>query len=390
VIAFGGRIIGEGQPKYLNSPETPIYVKSRHLYALNLARREIVRQGFAVLVEGYTDVIGLWQAGIRNVAATLGTALGAEHLKLLSRFTEKVILAFDADTAGINASERGLDFYGDFELDLRVMILEEGMDPADFVSRRGPDEFLKQSERSVPLVDFCLDKVLREHDPSDTNSRIRGVRKAVYLVGGLGRDIDHERYIKGIADWAGTGYEAVHELYLRSRERGAAGAGSAAESRIAMPPQVRAERELLRLLMHHTYLLDRASEDLDGELFDDQVNRLIFHALLEKYSRRDGEKDTERLSSQLIEDLESEQARNTATALVFDKSGNVDNRNEREIEAVYRDLLASLKEFYLERQIRRLKKELQRLSSADHRDHASEQDLSQEIFALERLKRELR
>ena len=171
VVAFGGRIIGEGTPKYLNSPETPVYVKSRHLYALNLARRDIVREGFAILVEGYTDVIGLWEAGIRNVAATLGTALGEDHLKLLSRLTDRVILAFDADAAGISASERGLDFYDDFELDLRVMVLEEGMDPADFVSQKGPEAFLGRVEESQPLVDFCLDKILMEHDPSDTNSR---------------------------------------------------------------------------------------------------------------------------------------------------------------------------------------------------------------------------
>jgi DNA primase len=392
VIAFGGRVIGEGQPKYLNSPETPIYVKSRHLYALNLARREIVREGFAVLVEGYTDVIGLWQAGIRNVAATLGTALGEEHLKLLSRLTEKVILAFDADAAGTSASERGLDFYGDFELDLRVMELDEGMDPADFVAQRGPDGFLKQAEKSIPLVDFGLDKILREHDPSDTNSRIRGVRKAVSLVGGLGRDIDHERYIKSIADWAGSGYDAVNDIYQRSRGRGAAAEGAAAsESYIAVPPQVRAERELLRLVMHHAYLLHRLRAELDAGLFEDQVNRLIFQALLDRYTEAEafgaGE-DT--IISQLVEDLESEQARNAATALVFDRSGNVDNIGEDEVEVIYRDLLASLKEFYFERQIRRLKKDLERLSSATRRDHSRERELTEEIYALERLKRELR
>ena len=107
-----------------------------------------MRDGFAVLVEGYTDVIGLWKAGIRNVAATLGTALGEEHIKLLSRLTERVVLAFDADAAGVSASERGLEFYGDFDLDLRVMVFEEGMDPADFVSSHGPEEFLELVEKS--------------------------------------------------------------------------------------------------------------------------------------------------------------------------------------------------------------------------------------------------
>jgi DNA primase len=391
VIAFGGRVIGEGQPKYLNSPETPIYTKSRHLYALNLARREIIREGFAVLVEGYTDVIGLWQAGIRNAAATLGTALGEEHIKLLSRLTERVILAFDADAAGISASEKGLDFYGDFDLDLRVMALEEGMDPADFVSARGPGEFRQQLEKSVPLVDFCLVKVLDEHDPSDTNSRLRGVRKAVHLVGGLGRDIDSERYVKEIADWAGSGYQAVYDLYKRERGSAAPGVTATPEASIALPPHVRTERELLRLIVHHPFLLDTARDELDMGLFDDPGYRIILQALLNTPGTADMPAGGgEGLMAELIEELESEQVRNTATALVFDKSGNVDNVSYEDAQAMYGDLLLSLKEFYFERQIRRLKKELESHTSAPRRDHEREQELTEEIYALERLKRELR
>jgi DNA primase len=394
VIAFGGRSLGEGQadqPKYLNSPETRIYVKSRHLYALNQARREIVRMGFAILVEGYTDVIGLWQAGVRNAAATLGTALGEEHLKLLSRLTERVILAFDADAAGISASERGLDFYSDFELDLRVMKLDEGMDPADFVSRNGPDDFLRQADESVPLVDFCLDKVLEEHDPSDTNSRLRGVRKAVHMVGGLGRDIGHERYIKEIADWAGSGYEAVYDLFRRTRGESSAERAPQTEVAAALLPHVRVERELLRLLLHQPFLLGTAHEDLDVGLFDDPGCRIILQAILDRDSTA-GKKTSggEELAALVVEDLESEQVRNTATALLFDKSGNVDSIGREDAREIYHDLLASLKEFYFERQIRRLKKDLEHLSSAPQRDHAREQELTEEIYALERLKRELR
>jgi DNA primase len=392
VIAFGGRVIGEGQPKYLNSPETPIYVKSRHLYALNLARREIVRQGFAILVEGYTDVIGLWQAGIRNVAATLGTALGEEHLKLLEKFTERIVLAFDADTAGIVASVRGLDFFDKVLPDIRVIGLADGMDPADFVANSGPDEFLRLTEQSIPLVDYCLDKVKEEYDPLDTNSRIRGVREAIAMLKGLQRDIERERYIKEIADWSGLSYHTVFDIYRKAPGKGGNETETSdIESHIALPPHVRAERELLRLLIHHNALLPKANEGLDGELFDDQSNSVIFHSLMEKQHQAEQEGAAyDTLAPQLIEDIESEQARNTITALVFDKSGNVDNINDREAEAIYRDLLASLKEFYLERQIRRLKKDLQGLSSADQRNHARERDLSEEIYALERMKRELR
>ncbi len=390
VIAFGGRVIGDGQPKYLNSPETPIYSKGRHLYALDLARREIVREGFALLVEGYTDVIGLWQAGIRNAAATLGTALGEEHFKLLSRLTDRVVFAFDADAAGASASERGLGFYGRFDLDLRVVALEEGTDPADFVSRHGREEFLRRVRESVPLVDFCLHKVLKEHDPGDTNSRLRGVRRAVSVLVSLGRELSDDSHIRAIADWAGTGYQAVYDLYRSARE-GASGEAAASETLIAVPPQTRAERELLRLLLHQPYLLEQAQNDLDGGLFEDQACLIILRALLEKAGEvRPGELTRERLAAELVSMIESEQARNAATKLVFDASGNVDSMGRGEAAAVYADILASLKEFYYERQIRRLKKELQEITNAPRRDHDREQRLSEEIYSLERLKRELR
>ncbi len=391
VIAFGGRVVGEGQPKYLNSPETPIYVKSRHLYALNLARREIVREGTAVLVEGYTDVIALWRAGIRNAAATLGTALGEGHLRLLSRLTERVILAFDADAAGMSASERGLGLYGNFDLDLRVVTFEEGMDPADFVASRGPDEFRRRMEQSVPLVDFCLDKALGEHDPEDTNSRLRGVRKAVHLLGGLGREIDAERYIKEIADWAGSGYQAVHDLYRRERGAASAGEGLSPEEAITLPPQARVERELLRLTLHRPFLLERVRDDLDMGLFEDPGCRIILQALIDKAGDSFMEsRGADGMVSELIEELESEQAVGIVTSLVFDKKGNVDKVSREGVLGMYGDLLQSLKEFYFERQIRRLKKELEGHASAPRRDHGREQELTEEIYALERLKRELR
>lgn len=390
VVAFGGRTLGEEQPKYLNSPETPLYVKSRHLYALNHSRREMVKEGFALLVEGYTDVILLWQHGIRNVAATLGTALGQEHFRLLSRLTERVVLAFDADRAGVSASLRGLDLQKDFNLDLRVIILDEGADPADFVTSHGAEEFKRRVEESVPLVDFCLRKVLEEHDPKDTNARLRGVRRAVSLVAELGGDIDQERHIRAIADWAGSSYQAVQELYWRARGR-SSGPAPAAESSILLPPQKRAERELLRLLLHQPFLVERALEEVDPSLFEDGDCSRLFSAILEADREEGGERGIEeRRMGRLVESLDSGSARNLATALILDGSGNVDNMDTENAVMVYNDLLATLKGFYLERQIRRLRQELEGLSSAPHRDHERERELSEEIYSLERLKRELR
>jgi DNA primase len=389
VIGFGGRVIDEGQPKYLNSPETALYIKSRHLYNLNLARREIVSSGFAILVEGYTDVIGLWQVGIRNVAATLGTALGEEHFRLLSRLTEKIVFAFDADAAGVSASERGLKFNDQFNLDLRVMILEEGLDPADFVGKYGRDEFMNRIDSSLPLIDFCLERLLSAHNAGDANDRLRGVRKSSQLLATLNSDTEEERYVKRIADWAGSSYDSVYDLYQRSREPGKQ-SGGLSEASITMPPDVKAERELLKLVVHHVYLLERLREELDPGLFNNQTNRLILEALLEVDPQGESSRNGGRILSRVIEEMDSEQGSSTLAGLIFDKSGNVDNMSDDAVDAAYYDLLASLKEFYFERQIRRLKKDLVNLSSTPQRDHKRENEVTEEIYALERLRRELK
>ncbi|MDX1448626.1 MAG: DNA primase, partial [Acidimicrobiia bacterium] len=129
VVGFGGRILGDGQPKYLNTPETPIYKKSRLLYGLDRARREIQRAGYAVVVEGYTDVISLHRHGLPLAVATNGTALGDDHFELLRRFTERIVLAFDADAAGSRAARRGesLDIPVRLDLDLRVAEMPPGV-----------------------------------------------------------------------------------------------------------------------------------------------------------------------------------------------------------------------------------------------------------------------
>lgn len=391
VVAFGGRILGEGNPKYLNSPETTVYVKSRHLYALNLSRREIVREGYAILVEGYTDVIGLWQAGIRNVAATLGTALGEEHFRLLSRLTEKVVLAFDADAAGLGASERGLEFLDKFNLDLRVIILDEGTDPADFVRERGAEEFRRRVKESVPLLDFCLDKILGTHDPRDTNSRIKGVNKALRLLADLAGDFGQEPHLKRVADWSGTDYSRIFNLYSRfTKTKGGAIHAASSPSPADVFPHLRAERELLRLLLHHPYMVEKAVLEIDASLFEDEAARGLARFLLERWEETAGEGLRGRNAARVVESIPSGKARNLATSLILEPSGYVDNIGKEDVEKIYRDLSTSLKEFYIERQIRSKKKDLERLSLSPRRDHDLERELSEEIYSLERLKRELR
>lgn len=172
VLAFGGRALeADQQPKYLNSPETPIYSKSRTLYGLNVTKGHIRRLGYAVLVEGYFDFAQLLQAGIAPVVASCGTALTAQQTHLLRRFTSKVILSFDPDAAGQSAAARSCELLVAEGFDVNVAVLPPGDDPDGFVQKRGRDAYVELLRTSRPYLDYLLDRTSAQHDLSTDEGR---------------------------------------------------------------------------------------------------------------------------------------------------------------------------------------------------------------------------
>ena len=162
-IGIGARVLPGGRddgPKYLNSPETPIYRKGDTLYNLDRAKGAVSRSGEIVVVEGYTDVIALAQAGIETAVATCGTALGEGHFRLASRFAQRMVLAFDSDEAGARAAERAYAHLEAFPISPVVLVLPEGMDPADFVRARGADAFRELAAAARPVVEYMLRRVI--------------------------------------------------------------------------------------------------------------------------------------------------------------------------------------------------------------------------------------
>lgn len=157
VIAFGGRIIGDGEPKYLNSPETPVFVKGRNLFGIRQAKETIRRKGYAVLVEGYFDVISLWNAGVQNALASLGTALTADQVHLLKRYTKEVAVVFDSDPAGRKALDRSLEMFLSADVEARAVFLPEGEDPDDFVRSSGAEALEELVQRSPTFMDYYLE-----------------------------------------------------------------------------------------------------------------------------------------------------------------------------------------------------------------------------------------
>ena len=198
VVAFGGRAAGDEKPKYLNSPESPVYIKGRNLYALNRAKEEIRKQGYVILVEGYFDVLSLWNAGICNVVAALGTALTREHLDLLRRFTTNIVAIFDPDEGGRSALERSLTLFLEEKFHARVVILPDNLDPDDYIKKYGNEAMVKLIMASQSLVDYYIENVIGSKRGFEED--FNAVREAVPFIARIEDPVQKNLFIKRVAE----------------------------------------------------------------------------------------------------------------------------------------------------------------------------------------------
>lgn len=199
VVGFGGRIIGDGQPKYLNSPETPIFHKSNTLYNLNLAKNELSKSKTLIVVEGYMDVIALYQSGIKNVVATLGTALTESHGKLLHRYAEEIIIAYDSDEAGQKATQRSVLILEKSRLKVKVLQLTDGLDPDDFIRKFGVDKLRDKLANSLSFTDYQLKLLKVKHDLDYEDGRRSYVTDAIEVVKKVNDSVLRDYYIKKVS-----------------------------------------------------------------------------------------------------------------------------------------------------------------------------------------------
>ncbi|MDR1083194.1 MAG: DNA primase [Coriobacteriales bacterium] len=215
-IAFGGRTIGQSEPKYLNSSDTSLFHKRDNLYAINRAKASITAKGSAVVVEGYTDAIAMHGAGFTNTVATLGTALTPQHLKLLARFTTRVVLLFDGDEAGQRAADKVTELIGtavaheqERKADLFVAMLPETMDPADFCEERGADATQEVLDAAIPLLRFSLDRRLAKWDLTQPEQRMRALNDVVPLLIPVKNTLLAADYLNYLADVFAVDYTVV-------------------------------------------------------------------------------------------------------------------------------------------------------------------------------------
>ena len=212
IVGFGGRVIGAGEPKYLNSPESQLFNKRNQLYGLQAAAKQIMQHDEAILVEGYFDLLSLHQAGIKNVVAPLGTALTVQHIQILKRYTVNIITVFDADSSGEKAMIRSLTPFLEQGISPRMVLLPSGHDPDSFVRRQGAHAFAELVKNAVPLLDFVLDQTMKRFAIDTAPGKIRASEEVIPLLRNITHELERDLYIQKVAQTLG-----IKEAYLSAK-----------------------------------------------------------------------------------------------------------------------------------------------------------------------------
>jgi DNA primase len=322
-IGFGARVLpsdaraGE-QAKYLNTAETPIYRKHEVLYNMHRARQAVAKTGDVFVVEGYTDVIGLAQAGITNVVATCGTALGERHFEQLSRFADRAILSFDSDEAGARAAERAFGFQERYPITAVVLIMPDGLDPADFVAKHGADAVAAAASSARPLVEYMVRRTVERHDLGTIEGRSAAVADALPILERLNDPIRRSEYEGLLADLAGVSHASVAQSLARQLSGKPAEVASTMKRGTA---RERLEREVVKLIARGDLGPDLAAT-IDETDFSTPKQRALFVALRdEKWDAgpivggEDGERAA-KVAALIVEPLEGDPTPAYAEAVV--------------------------------------------------------------------------
>lgn len=279
VIGFGGRAVApDDNPKYLNSPESAIFRKKNNLFGLNLSKSYVSRERFIILVEGYMDVIGLYQGGVRNVCASLGTALTENQARLISRYTKKVILSYDSDDAGIKAALRGTDVLKGCGLDVRVMNVTDGKDPDEFIKKEGRDAYLELVKKAVPGVEYKIKRIKSGYDTESTEGKIGCLKEITSYLKTLD-PVEADVYVRKISSDLDVSELALRsELYGNEGKQASgrpqnAGAGSRREKETL----TEIEKEILRLITREDSFAERAAGEKN--IFTTGIGKSVFGAL---------------------------------------------------------------------------------------------------------------
>jgi DNA primase len=288
VIAFGGRVMDDSLPKYLNSSETPLYSKSNTLYCLDRAKEQGRKQGYFIIVEGYLDAIACHQYGVRNAVATLGTALTEGHLRLMRRFADKLVLIFDPDPAGVRASLRGFDLFVASGMKVNVVSLPDNDDPDTFLQKHGQEAFAARLRQSVKFMDFVLDQAVGNGPAASIDDKVEKAGEMLGFIAKLPSGIERDYYLKKTAEALDLD-EAVLRQEMPKQAKGQShhpAGGKAPAAPGAHRP--RAEEILIHLMLKDEELARSLKDQIRPDDFTDPVFQRAAKRIFEVLGRAGG------------------------------------------------------------------------------------------------------
>jgi DNA primase len=348
-VGFGGRALDDSMPKYLNSPETLIFHKGRTLYGLSTAKDACRKNNETLVVEGYFDLLALYNKSIHQVVAPLGTALTLHHVRMLSRLAPQAVLVFDGDDAGMRAALRSLEFFLREKLPVRFLPLPEGMDPDDFINKEGKEPFMQLLSEAKPLMEVFLEQSLSSYDGS-VEGRLRVVRVVTPMLRLLDSPIAQEGYLRILDQRLGVSEEVLRaELAMTGSRRPSTAASQKTEKEPELPDW---EEGVIRILVNYPHWIPTLEDSSALESFQRkdwaEVGRLLI-----KYYREGGKLDL----SGLLMDVQNEQIRNLISSWSLETSP----WREEDAHARLREYFAGISSSRrrLQDDLKRLKEEIQ-------------------------------
>jgi len=339
VIGFGGRVMGEGEPKYLNSPETPVFDKRRNLYGLNFART--ARSGNIIVCEGYMDVIALHQAGFGQAVASLGTAFTSEQANLLHRYTENILLAYDSDVAGVKASLRSIGILREVDLGAKVINMQPYKDPDDFIRNLGREAYEERIDQAENSFFFEVRILERDYNLKDPEDKTRFHREIAKKLCGFKEDVERENYLQAVADKYHIGFDNMRKLVgsyaaqtglVRPIERPKSGV-----QRKTTPQESarKAQRLLITWIAEKPALYFKIEKYISPEDFTEDLYRRVVTKLFE------GLKQGNFKSAGIISMFADEEEQRETAALFNTNLPELTTKQEQ--EKAFRDILFSVK-----------------------------------------------
>ena len=286
VIAFGGRVLDDSKPKYINSPENIVYSKGRNLFGLNVAKRGTTGMLKRILiVEGYMDAISLYQRGITNVVASLGTALTDAQGRLLRRSSEQVILGYDADGAGQTAIMRGMEILKNMGVDIRVLQISGAKDPDEFVVKYGPDKFRKCMDNAISVVEYKIKNLKKNLNLENTSDKIKFLNELAKTLSEVDNTMEREVYVDNIARTYGISKEAIYAEINKRLYKNTANEKILEKPTVTITPKpeekideatLKREKMLIYLLINYTEeSFERIRQAVDLECIKSERNKNI-------------------------------------------------------------------------------------------------------------------